>query len=376
MSESSGKSLPNETLESIFDELDSTALSTVARVSTHYNAVAERILYSSINIKDVLSSASPMPMRTFHCCQSILRRPHLVETIKKLHVRWQTDSESPPSHYHLAPATAKLADALRSLSFLISLDLFLGPVNVVATPESGPLHAIERIIYGCHLSQLQYCALGAEWSKNGPQYTNILRAFLVTLPELQQLRLVDHRSALVVPETALPKLSIFRGSSETAASLLPGRPVQTLHLIGQDSDINRENLPRFTNTSLPIRFLDLSGMSIRPVLLRNIAEYLPTIFRLRIRLALRHTLHFALAGTRLLTGLSSVLSSFHHLSHLDLSPTAIAGFVQSTAEEELALTGDWGRACPSLTHIVFLSHRMWVLDSVTEVWAIAQPSSV
>ena len=287
--------LPNETLSAIFSQLSPDSLARLAQVSVRFQAVAERVLYSSISIRDILSEDSPIPWRTLRCCRSILLRSHLVDSMSVLHIRWQTDPNSPSSRPRLASASAKLAESLHRLTSLVSLDLILGPVNLALSfPDT--LHAIERIIYGTHFPYLRYCSLGADWIKGARTYNGVLNTFLVSLPELRHLRLIDHRSPIQIPATALPHLSSFRGSPDTAASLLPGRPVQNLQLIGHDSDINRENLPRFSNTTTPIRFIDLSVMSIRPTLLRNIALYLPTVKMLKIKLALRHTLHYALAG--------------------------------------------------------------------------------
>lgn len=288
-------SLPNETLTAILHDLPPPTLANVARVSLRFNAVAERILYSSIFIRDVLADTVPMPWRTMLCCESILQRSHRIESTKRLQIRWQTDPESPPSHYHLNPGCTKLAETLRTLTFLESLDLFLGPAHSVAT-HPGALHAVERVIHGCQFPHMRYCSLGAEWTKGVQPYTGILDTFLASLPSLLHLKLSDHYSSVNLPPHALPLLSSFRGSTETAACLLPGRPVHSLSLIGQDSDVNKENLTLLTHTSIPMRYIDLSAMSIRPMLLRNIATYLPTVEVLRIRLALRHTLHYALSG--------------------------------------------------------------------------------
>lgn len=361
--------LPNETLTAIFTELSPDTLAQVALVSLRFQAVAERILYSSISIRDVLAEDSPVPWRTVRCCRSILQRRHLLESIRTLHIRWQADSTSQAGDQQLAPACSALSESLHFLTFLVSLDLLLGPVNLT-TRFSGNVHPIERIIHGTHFPYLRHCSLGADWSKGVRTYNGALDTFLTALPDLRHLRLIDHRAPIRIPQNAIPYLSAFRGSPDTAASILPGRPVQCLQLIGHDSDINSENLPRFGNTSSPIQYVDLSLMAIRPVLLRTIAFYLPTLRMLRIRLALRHTLHYALAGARMLSGLSSVLSAFNELTHLDLSPTAVTGVVQSTAEEEASLCVELSRACPSLRQIVFLSQRKWLLHA-NQAWTSA-----
>ncbi|KAJ6607480.1 hypothetical protein B0H10DRAFT_550967 [Mycena sp. CBHHK59/15] len=352
-------SLPNETLVAIFDGLAPTVLADITRVSHRFNAVVERILYSCISLTDLLSESSPIPTRTLRCCDSIVRRPHLVDTIKRVQIRWQGDFRT-LSPQHLVEACVDAGLALQRLTFLESLDIFLGPANLAITPFQ-PIHAIERMLGGCQFPYLRYCSLGAEWKKGVQPYTDVLPAFLTLAPSLRRLKLSDHHAALILAPDALPCLSYFRGSPDTAAILLPGRPVQSLALVGQDSDVNRENLPKMAHTSVPLRSLDLSAMQVRPILLRNISKYLTTIETLKVRLALRHTLHYALPGITLLAGLSSVLSEYHQLSCFDLSPTEIDGIKQANFAEELSLCTEWSRACRSLKRIIFPSGTEWQL---------------
>ncbi|TFK60436.1 hypothetical protein BDN72DRAFT_850514 [Pluteus cervinus] len=286
--------LPNETLTVVFDELPPSTLATITRVSHRFNAVAERMLYASVLITDMLAEASPIPYKTLRWCESLLGRPHLLSATKRIHVRWHSDPQYPPPR-HLTTPVVKLADVLGLLRYLESLDLFLGPANLAPTCLE-PIHAIERIIRDCYFPMLRYCSLGAEWCKGVQPYTHVLGSFLASLTSLRHLKLQDHHSPLNIPSQALPFLTSFRGSPDTAAYLLPGRPVQYLSLLGQDSDVNRENLPRMTDTSVPLRYLDLSAMSARPILLRNISTHMPGIEVLKVRLALRHTLHYALSG--------------------------------------------------------------------------------
>jgi len=290
--------LPNELLAAIFHELDPSTLTVAARVSSHFNAVAERILYSSIHITDILSEQSPYPLKTLWWCQAIHRRAHLFEYARKLHIRWQSDRSTPPVQVqHLLEACEQLGAVVQCLVPLESLDLFLGPANLVRRDQGLPIHAIESVIRGCQFTHLRSCSLGAESGKGVQPYTPILTSFLVSPTTLRYLKLSDLRSGLDdLPPNALPQLSSFRGSADAAASILPGRPVQCLSLVGQDSDVNRENLPRMTRTTVPLRYLDLSAMSIRPMLLRNISTYLPTVESLRMKLALRHTLHYSFSG--------------------------------------------------------------------------------
>lgn len=286
--------LPNETLTTVFETLPPSALAEIARVSRRFNAVAERMLYSSVFITDSISESSPIPRKTLQWCESMRRRTHLLDAARKLHIRWQADPRSHSSH-HLSSACAPVADILRRLTLLESLELLLGPANF-SIPRAESTHPIERMVRGCYFPYLRYCSLGAEWAKGVQPYTSILGSFLAPLTSLRHLNLPDHHSALDVPSDALPSLSSFRGTADTAAFLLPGRPVQFLSLVGQDSDVNRGNLLRMTHTATPLRYLDLSAMSIRLVLLRNLSTHFPTVETLKIKLTLRHTLHYALSG--------------------------------------------------------------------------------
>lgn len=288
--------LPNELLAAIFARLDPATLAQLATVSRHLNAVAEYHLYSLVSFTDVLPDAAHVPQRTVSWCHAMLNRPHLTDAVKRLHIRWTAEYHPPPSPLLLAVCD-QLSLVIRSLTGLEYLDLFLGPANFASLPREN-MHAIERAVFLCSLPALRFCSLGTDYAKGIQPYTAHIISFLSHTPSLQHLRVADHHASLNLPlgSNALPLLHTFRGSAATAASILPGRPVQYLALIGQDSDVTRENLLCMASTSTPLRSLDLSAISARPVLLRNVSSYLPTLERLRIRLALRHTLHYALSG--------------------------------------------------------------------------------
>ncbi|RDB15808.1 hypothetical protein Hypma_003666 [Hypsizygus marmoreus] len=387
--------LPNELLSAIFGHIPPSTLTIIALLSHRFRAVAERLLYSSVLLTDSLSEASPVPWKTLRWCESMHQRTHLIEAAKKLQIRWQADPRTSFTS-SLLTASNQLGSILPRLIFLESLEIFLGPANL-GPARDPPIHAIERVIHGARLPLLQHCSLGAEWSKSMQPYTGVLASFLASLHSLRHLKLPDHQAGIDLPPGALPCLSSFRGSADTAAFLLPGRPVQALSLVGQDSDVNRENLLRMTHTTVPLRYLDLSAMSARPVLLRNISTHFPAVEKLRVKLALRHTLHYAFSGIvstpysphdyfillkpdltskqRLLTGLSPLLSAFDHLTFIDLSPTDVDGVGRADADEESAILVEWGKACPSLRHVIFPSETAWTLQD-SGIWAIQDTVSL
>jgi hypothetical protein len=383
--------LPNEILSTILNNLPAPSLVTVACLSRRYTAVAERLLYSSVSLIDALSESSPLPRKTLRWCQSMRQRHCFIDSTKKLTIRWQALPNATLSE-PLHPVCDELASVLRTLVHLEVLDIFLGPANLCpmssssssespgsssasATTAPSPrasdvddnIHAIERVISGVQLPLLQSCTLGAEWAKGVQPYNDtILSSFLIAAASLRHLKLPDHRDArLALPADALPYLSTFRGSADTAAYLLPGRPVHALSLVGPDTDVNRENLGKMTTISVPLRVLDLSAMSVRPILLKNMSTHFNTIEKLRVKLALRHTLHYSFTGIRLLAGLAAVLTQFSHLTFIDLSPTALHGpwtIGRANAQEETGLLEEWTRACPSIQRVIFPTESDWSLD--------------
>ncbi|TBU30461.1 hypothetical protein BD311DRAFT_787103 [Dichomitus squalens] len=377
--------LPNETLSAIFENLSPSALTTVARASHRFRSVAERILYASVSIQEALPRASPTPTRTHTCASTLLARPHLADAVRKLSIRWHTDP-GPREEYLPAalPVLRTLNAALRTLRALEQLELALGLAG-------APLDA-RAVLDGCAFPALRVFAFsGVGRGALSPKLYTAPSApvawFLAGTPALEQLHLLDCYEALELPPRALPRLQLFRGSAPAAASVLPGRPVRLLGLVGHEF-VTERDLGRIARASEPVRGLDLSLMSVTPILLRDISRHLGgAVEVLKVKLALRHTLHFALSGivstplrflscplrvSSLLAGLSPVLGAFPALRQLDLSPTSVDGVGRGNALEESALCTTWARACPALRHVVFPSKAEWRRDArAPDLWVVA-----
>ncbi|KAI0630677.1 hypothetical protein C8Q77DRAFT_1160225 [Trametes polyzona] len=365
--------LPNETLHSIFQHLSQGTLTTVLRASHRFRLIAEHILYASITIVETLPRAAPTPRHTATCAETILKRPHLSEVVRRLAIRWQTDP-GPRDEYVAAagPVLDVLHRALLTLVHLERLDLALGLAG-------GTLDA-RAVLDGCSFPSLRIFALSGVgrgsmspklYAAAAPTPPVPIAWFLAATPSIEQLRLLDCYETLELPPDALPQLAAFRGTAIAAATVLPGRPVQLLGLVGHEF-ITERDLERIARASAPIRYLDLSMMSVTPLLLRDISRHLRAVEVLKVKLALRHTLHFALSGISLLAGLSPVLGAFPALHQLDLSPTAVDGIARGNALEESALCTTWARACPALRSVVFPSRTEWrrAGDGAADVWVV------
>ena len=285
--------LPNETLHAIFEHLCPPSLAAVVRASHRFRLVAERILYANIVISEFLPRAHPVPTHTRTCATTLLARPHLAEAVRKFAVRWQTDP-GPRDEYvpAVSPVLHLLNSALRTLVHLEQLDLSLGLIGAPLDPRA--------ILDGCAFPALRVFALsGVGRGTLSPKLHNCPSApiawFLAGTPSIEHLHLLDCYEPLELPPGTLPALQVFRGSAIAAAGVLPGRPVRLLGLVGHEF-ITERDLGRIAASSVPIRWLDLSMMSVTPILLRDISRHLAAVEVLKVKLALRHTLHFALSG--------------------------------------------------------------------------------
>jgi hypothetical protein len=229
-------------------------------------------------------------------------------------VRWQTDAvENPALLLLIAQNISKTL--VPTLVHLNSLELAFGLVEripaldrllVPPAPPPPPLPASQApattiaaaaaaeiggggrsfpLLCPFHLPSLRTLALHG--IGESPEF--ILRNH----PSLLNLKLGDYHKPLRLQPSDVPLLRSFRGYPITAASLLPGRPVQALSLVRCEL-ATEQDLASITSGSSPLRSLDLSAVSVTPVLLRYLSRHLSHVEWLKVRLALRHTLHNAL----------------------------------------------------------------------------------
>lgn len=370
-------------------------------------------------LKDFQTTTTIMPavpITTLRCCETLSAHPHLAEYVRRFHLRWETDAVESPLFllriaHHIARTLVPTLVHLDSLE--LSFDLaphFLENTPNNAPPQTAPSlpspfpppphtrkhHSTEQQqqqlqlqLHQLHLLLLPPICLPSLRTLSlrgiGTPPSLELERILRNHPTLLHLRLSDyHRALHDLSPTDVPHLRSFRGHPATAASVLPGRPVQALGLVGCEL-ATEDDLARMAAGSIPVRALDLSGMSVTPTLLRSVSRHLSHVEWLKVRLALRHTLHYALSGIRLLTALTTVLAAFYNLRGLDLSPTnaviqsstasvttvasASSGATsdgqqqqQQNAAEEQHLCIAWMSACPSLRRVVFPSQTEWLLS--------------
>lgn len=312
------ENLPNEILTGILSFLPTVSLQQSLLISHRFRALTELLLYTSVSIQEVVQltgSRDGGPYKTWRWCRTILERPHLIQYVKSLTIKWFSDHHARQSSRHqyqtrpthpttpapvgdidLEPVFVELATILPNLTLLEFLELHL-PTPTSRHPDSDTHLALgSRLLRPTCFPNLSNLAISGLVPP--PQF------FLPSCcPSLTTLRFSDiHELPYLLPHDALPNLSNFKGSPATAAAILPGRPVRSLSLVGSDylRATEWEGISRvqstISSTYHGIETLDLSGMTVTPNLLRDVARWIPTVKDLKIRLALRHTLHHALGG--------------------------------------------------------------------------------
>ncbi|KAF8343499.1 hypothetical protein F5887DRAFT_1283551 [Amanita rubescens] len=341
----SDRNLPNETLVLIFSHLSQCDLTKVALVSHRFNAITERVLYSSIDIDENPIESSHVPKRTLGWCDA-MKRNQLYDVPRKLSIRWVMYGKSNKALPHSCSA---LSDNIRRLTLLDTLELFIG--HDIHDSEKYTSPALELVTRDLRLPNLRHCSLGA-----GPYWANFF-SYCTPKPSDMHVFIASHslrylaflqisESVLeLIPHDALPELSIFYGTPSGASFILPGRPVHHLLLMGSEDDLSSENLSRMALTSVPLRILDLSAMYVSPSVLRDIATHFPTIEIFRVDLTT------PIWGCCNLPEVSSYLALFKKLSWFDPSPTETTK--KLGMDDQRSLCYDWHSICPSLRHVFY-----------------------
>lgn len=279
------ETLPNEILTEILSFLPSTSFQQSLLISHRFRALTELLLYTSVSIQEVVQltgSQDGGPYKTWRWCRTILERPHLVQYVKTLTIKWFADHHTRHSNQHLyytrpahpiaaaligdidlEPVFVELATILPNLTLLESLELHL-PTPTSKHPDSSEAHLAlgNRLLRPTAFPNLSYLSISGLVPP--PQF------FLPSsCPSLTTLRFSDiHELPYPFPYDALPNLSNFKGSPATAAAILPGRPVRSLSLVGVEylrvAEWEGISQVQASTNSLyrGIEILDLSGMSV------------------------------------------------------------------------------------------------------------------
>lgn len=207
--------------------------------------------------------------------------PDAVRCLKTLHSRRQISRyvrvfslRLGPSVQLLRPFMKMLAAVLSEMSNLTSLDLVLPPSASIALAEARSR--------GTTYTRL------TQFSCNFP-FDDGVCTFLQGTPSLKELQLGEGPGGVLastpmpqpaLPECALPNLALYMGPSEAVTVLVPGRPLESVHLYS--GDLSEEVLFALARSATPITIFGAFTHSLSPSILVCLASSLPHVHHLRI----------------------------------------------------------------------------------------------
>ncbi|KAL5508323.1 hypothetical protein ACEPAH_5942 [Sanghuangporus vaninii] len=253
--------LPLDVLDLVCDFLDQHDLVSAAASAPVLYPFAQHHLYRRIALAN--------PKDAVRCLKTLQRSPHLARHVRSLSLRVDPCTPVLKSFVDL------LASGLAVMVNLLTLDV------VVPHNTSRAFFAPE--IYGSLYTRLTH------FSCNLP-LDDAICSFLQRVPAVKELQLGEYEATLpasitlqsvpVLPATALPRLAFFMGPSDAAKVLVPGRPLESVHLY--PGDLSDEVLDALSRASSPITVLGAFTHSLSPSTLQCLADSLPHLHFLRI----------------------------------------------------------------------------------------------
>ncbi|KAL5488122.1 hypothetical protein ACEPAI_6230 [Sanghuangporus weigelae] len=253
--------LPLDVLDLVCDFVDQHELVTVAASAPVLYPFAQHHLYRRIALAN--------PKDAVRCLKTLQRSPHLARHVRSLSLRLD------PCTPVLGSFVDLLASGLAVMVNLVTLD--------VVVPHNASRAFFAPEIYGSLYMRLTH------FSCNLP-LDDAICSFLQRVPAVKELQLGEYEATLpasmtlqsvpMLPATALPRLAFFMGPSDAATVLVPGRPLESVHLY--PGDLSDEVLDALSRASSPITVLGALTHSLSPSTLQCLADSLPHLHFLRI----------------------------------------------------------------------------------------------
>lgn len=255
--------LPVELIDNILQNVSTTDLVALSRTCTSLGPVAQRLLYRNIAV-------SPWS-RNISVVAILAKRPDLAHYVRSFSVS-AASTASPlfPAFYRL------LATALSGMTEVTSLNL---------TVDSSTSWILGKATQHVNFHRLQ------QFTCSFPFDFHVAN-FLEKTPALLELEVdsMPYEPCSSIPSisaTTIPRLAQFVGSARVARVIVPGRPLQSIHL--NEGDLVEEDVACLARASANVVVLGATASEPPVPLLESIARHLPHLAYLRIMT----TYHFA-----------------------------------------------------------------------------------
>ena len=243
--------LPAEVVDHVVHHLQTTDLVVLSTVNSYLYPVAQRWLYRQISIN--YSSNNLLVVFT------LAQKPRLASHVRTFAIRLGSYSVL-SSFYRL------LRTALSNMSQLTSLDIFLDHAAswIMHTRDDSTYHRLEHFASSFH-------------------FDHHIVHFLHKTSALLELEVDSLPPISVIPSllpNALPKLSQFTGSSQAAQYVVPGRPVESIHL--NSGDLTEDVAESLARSTAHVLLLAAATTSHSVALIGTLTQCMNHLVHLRI----------------------------------------------------------------------------------------------
>ncbi|KAH9963186.1 hypothetical protein BC827DRAFT_1193947 [Russula dissimulans] len=249
--------LPVELFDIICSYLSPSDLAALSRTNSLLNPIARRILYRSLDLSSARHNLSVVI--------TLSQKPHIARVVRTLSIVVE------PSVHVLRPFYRALRDALSAMSELtslhISLDRGANP-SWILSPRSRPL---------------TYTRLHT-FTSSFP-FDSHVTGFLERTPALERLELDTAPVTGTAPlphlsHAAIPRLVHFMGSCQAIKVIVPGRPLESIHI--HDGDLSEEQVVCLAQSTGHIAVLGAITSALLVPFLKSLARHLPYLAYLRL----------------------------------------------------------------------------------------------
>ncbi|KAF8845708.1 hypothetical protein BDN67DRAFT_961321 [Paxillus ammoniavirescens] len=285
------QALPVELLLSVSQQLESNSLAALARTCSSLCPVARRVLYRHVSVSVWSRNLSVVIL--------LAKNPDIALYVRSFHIA--IDSLSPIFRTFYC----MLAKAILNMTELHSLNLLIDSTVSWVLKE-----ACDRTSY----PHLLHFTCTFPFDVNVVNFlgkaTSLIELEVDSIPTM----LTRHSPIPSLPESSIPHLEQFIGSSRAARLIVPGRPVKSIHING--SSLTEDDVPLLARSSASVVVLGAATNALPVPFLELLHRHLPHLAYLRV-MSMQNM--FKAPTAEFYEQVANVLTSFSELNAFELS---------------------------------------------------------
>lgn len=242
--------LPVELLDDIFQRVLQPDLVSMCRISSSIYPVAQRLLYRHLSVSS----------RDVGVILPLAKMPQLAQHVRTFAIRLDPSTFF-KSFYYL------LATALSNMTEVVSLELLVDPGAswILGTPH-------------CVFPRLQHLACSFLLDSHVVDFLSKTEALLEL--ELDGISSPLSPPIPTLPVGSLPQLCGFKGSSHAAMAIVPGRPVESIHL--NSGDLTQDDIASLAQSTAHVAILGATTSALPVPLLQSLTHHFPYLVYLQM----------------------------------------------------------------------------------------------